>query len=116
MEEFRRRRNLKRFFELSGERARLDREKLGVMQDKFDFSDEAITREDQYRQAGPERFFTPNEDECFDPNQFELLFLDSDSVTNVTSLNRTNQRRILLFIGNGNGAIGFGMGKGDDYE
>ena len=69
-----------------------------------------------YKQAGPERFFTPGRDECFDPNEFTLMFIDSDSVTNVTSLNRTNQRRILLFIGNGNGIISYAMGKGDDYE
>jgi hypothetical protein len=42
--------------------------------------------------------------------------MDSDSVTNVTALNRTNQRRVLLFIGNGNGLISYGMGKGADYE
>jgi ribosomal protein S5 len=42
--------------------------------------------------------------------------LDSDSVTNVTALNRTNSRRVLLFIGNGNGLISYGMGKGYDYE
>jgi ribosomal protein S5 len=37
-------------------------------------------------------------------------------VTNVTSLNRTNQRRVLIFIGNGNGMISYGMGKADEYE
>lgn len=52
----------------------------------------------------------------FDPNQFTLIFIDSDSVTNVTSLNRVNHRRVLLFIGNGNGLISFGKGKGEDYE
>jgi ribosomal protein S5 len=44
------------------------------------------------------------------------LFIDSDSVTNVTALNRTNARRVLVFIGNGNGVFSFAMGKGDDYE
>jgi len=44
------------------------------------------------------------------------MFMDSDSVTNVTALNRTNHRRVLLFIGNGNGLISYGMGKGVDYE
>jgi small subunit ribosomal protein S5 len=45
-----------------------------------------------------------------------LIFIDSDSVTNVTSLNRVNQRRVLLFIGNGSGLISYGKGKGEDYE
>lgn len=44
------------------------------------------------------------------------MFLDSDSVTNVTPLNRINHRRILLYIGNGNGFISYAMGKGEDYE
>jgi ribosomal protein S5 len=45
-----------------------------------------------------------------------LIFIDSDSVTNVTALNRINARRVLLFIGNGNGVISYAMGKGDDFE
>lgn len=45
-----------------------------------------------------------------------MMFLDADSTTNVTSLNRVNKRRILFFIGNGNGLISFGKGKGEDYE
>ena len=42
--------------------------------------------------------------------------MSSDSVTNVTSLNRVNHRRVLLFIGNGQGLISYGKGKGEDYE
>jgi len=49
-----------------------------------------ITKETAYRVSGPERFFTPGITECFNPNDFTLIFLDSDSVTNVTALNRTN--------------------------
>jgi small subunit ribosomal protein S5 len=45
-----------------------------------------------------------------------MIFLDSDSVTNITSLNRTNARRVLLFLGNGNGLVGYGKGKGVEYE
>lgn len=37
-------------------------------------------------------------------------------MTNVTSLNRVNHRRVLLFIGNGSGLISYGKGKGEDYE
>lgn len=66
--------------------------------------------------SGPERFFTPTKDECFNPNEFTLIFLDSDSVTNVTALNRVNHRRVLLYIGNGNGLVSYGMGKGEDFE
>ena len=66
--------------------------------------------------AGPERYFEPQMNEIFDPSQFTLIFLDSDSVTNVTSLNRVNHRRVLIFIGNGRGLISFGKGKAEDYE
>ena len=52
----------------------------------------------------------------FDPRHFTLIFLDSDSVTNVTSLNRTNQRRVLIFIGNGKGMVAYGKGKAEEYE
>ncbi len=65
---------------------------------------------------GPERFFEPKRGEVFDPNEFTLIFIDSDSVTNVTTLNRVQHRRVLIYIGNGNGLISFGKGKGEDYE
>jgi len=42
--------------------------------------------------------------------------MDSDSVTNVTSLNRTNNRRVLIFFGNGAGLISYGIGKAGEYE
>jgi ribosomal protein S5 len=77
---------------------------------------ENILEDSQSKVSGPERFFVPDVDEIFDPNEFTLMFIDSDSVTNVTALNRVNHRRVLLFIGNGNGLISYGMGKGDDYE
>ncbi len=51
-----------------------------------------------------------------DSAKFTMIFLDSDSVTNVTSLNRVNKRRVLIYIGNGRGMISFGKGKGEDYE
>lgn len=70
----------------------------------------------QYEGTGAERFFEAGRDECFDPQEFTMLFLDSDSVTNVTSLNRTNKRRVLIFIGNGKGLISYGKGKAEEYE
>ena len=47
---------------------------------------------------------------------FKIIFLDRDYVTNVTTLRRISHRRMLLFIGNGAGIIGYGMGRGTDYE
>ena len=89
---------------------------MGQRNPMLDMGDEAITRESQHKSSGPERFFTPSKDEIFNPSDFTLIFIDSDSVTNVTALNRVNARRVLLFIGNGNGIISYAMGKGEDYE
>jgi len=70
----------------------------------------------EYRGSNVERYFEPAHDEIFDPRQFTLVFLASDSVTNVTSLNRVNARRVLIFVGNGNGLISYGKGKAEEYE
>ena len=75
-----------------------------------------ITKPKEWRTSGPERYFEPTEEEIFDPSAFTLIFIDSDSVTNVTSLNRVNKRRVLIFIGNGEGLVSYGKGKSDDYE
>lgn len=52
----------------------------------------------------------------FNPRDFTLIFIDTDSVTNVTRLNRINHRRVLIFCGNSRGLISYGKGKGEDYE
>ena len=69
-----------------------------------------------YNSVGPERYFEVEDNEMFDPTEFTLIFMDSDSVTNVTKLNRVNHRRVLIFCGNGRGKISYGKGKGEDYE
>lgn len=70
----------------------------------------------EYEGTNADRFLEPYLDEIFDPSKFGLLFMDSDSVTNVTSLNRTNQRRVLIFIGNYSGIVAYGKGKAEEYE
>lgn len=82
----------------------------------YDGGDDIQSHFDKYRTTGPERYFELQRGEVFDSSDFTLIFIDSDSVTNVTSLNRVNQRRVLIFIGNGHGLISFGKGKGEDYE
>lgn len=116
MEEFRRRRNLKKYYEMMKERIDKSRKGGGKRTAFYDMDETTLEMNSQYPQAGPERFFTPSKEEIFNPSEFTLMFMDSDSVTNVTALNRTNHRRVLLFIGNGNGLISYGMGKGVDYE
>lgn len=66
--------------------------------------------------TGASRFFYQRTDEIFNPRHFTLIFITSDSVTNVTRLNRINQRRVLIFIGNLEGVISYGKGKAEDYE
>lgn len=62
------------------------------------------------------KYFAPEEGEIFDPSQFALMFMDSDSITQITALNRINRRRVLLFAGNYDGVISYGKGRGVDYE
>ncbi len=116
LEEFRRRKNLERYYTHMKEHMNSVHGSLGERQPLVDMDDEAITKESQYKHSGPERYFTPGKDDIFNPADFTLIFIDSDSVTNVTALNRVNARRVLLFIGNGNGVISYAMGKGEDYE
>ena len=116
MEEFRRRKNLERYYSYMKEQMNEDHSVVGERQPLIDMDDEAITRESQFKHSGPERYFTPGKEDIFNPADFTLIFIDSDSVTNVTALNRVNARRVLLFIGNGNGVISYAMGKGEDYE
>jgi small subunit ribosomal protein S5 len=52
----------------------------------------------------------------FDPQDFFVHFLDASSTTNVTKLFRVSSRRVLLYMGNGDGILSYGMGKGNDYR
>ena len=49
-------------------------------------------------------------------SDFTLMFLDADFMTNVTKLKRVSHRRVLLYLGNGKGVIGYGKGIGEDYQ
>lgn len=82
----------------------------------MDMHPETLDSMHKYHGSNVERYFEPQEDEIFDPRQFTLVFLASDSVTNVTSLNRVNARRVLIFVGNGNGLVSYGKGKAEEYE
>ena len=75
-----------------------------------------MLRDKEFVGSGPERYFGPRPDEIFNTRHFTLIFIDSDSVTCVTKLNRINHRRVLLFIGNSDGIISYGKGKAMDYE
>lgn len=75
-----------------------------------------MLQEPEFEGTGETRFFAMKSDEIFDTRHFTLIFINSDSVTNVTKLNRINKRRVLLFIGNLDGVISFGKGKAEDYE
>lgn len=110
MEELRRRKKQKDFFDLNW---KVD-ERYGR---KRKYSMENVKEQRQeFDSMGPERHFKPINEQIFDPSDFTLIFIDSDSVTNVTTLNRINQRRVLIFAGNGAGICGYGKGKGEDYE
>ena len=116
LEEFRRRANLKNYYELMKKRRKVMEKEGGANAEDFEFTNDAMQAQAEHIAMGPERFFENKNDEIFDPSQFTLIFIDSDSVTNVTSLNRVNHRRVLIFCGNGNGLISYGKGKSEDYE
>lgn len=52
----------------------------------------------------------------YDGESFVILLLDRGVTTNVTTLNRVNHFRYLVFMGNANGVIGYGTGKGGNFE
>lgn len=65
-----------------------------------------------------EAALSPNKDigEIFDSSRFHMIFLDSDMVCNMTRLNRVYERRCLVYIGNKDGLISYGIGRGALYE
>jgi ribosomal protein S5 len=116
LEEFRRRKKMKDYFDLMKKRDEKLETDTGENHKTMDFNIESLKRENLYKGMGPERFFETDKDEIFNTKHFHLIFIDSDSVTNVTKLNRINHRRVLLWIGNCDGVLSYGKGKGLEYE
>jgi hypothetical protein len=117
MEEFRRRKNLNDYYDLM--KVNQQQGSSSVKQDELgplDMTKASMAQAHSYHGSNAERYFEPRRDEVFNPNDFTLIFMASDSVTNVTSLNRVNSRRVLIFVGNGNGLVSYGKGKAEEYE
>jgi len=70
---------------------------------------------DQIINPGKVSSYFLRDKECFDSSEFHIMFLDADTVTNVTTLNRVSSRRVLLYMGNMDGIISYGKGYGNDY-
>jgi ribosomal protein S5 len=73
---------------------------------------------DQGNPESLEAALSPNKEigEIFDSTKFHMIFLDSDMVCNMTRLNRVYERRCLVYIGNKDGLISYGIGRGPLYE
>mmetsp|Transcript_2749 Transcript_2749/g.4704 ORF Transcript_2749/g.4704 Transcript_2749/m.4704 type:complete len:205 (-) Transcript_2749:462-1076(-) len=117
MEEFRRRKNMEDYHNLMTKY----QQKIGKGFKDHDLVPAQSSRAfvetiNKFKTSNAERHFEPKNDEIFNPHEFHLMVLSSDSVTNVTSLNRVNHRRILIFLGNKNGLISYGKGKALEYE
>ncbi len=54
--------------------------------------------------------------DLYEKDRFELIVLDQGSTTLITTLNRINHFRALVFMGNFQGIIGYGYGKGNDMQ
>jgi ribosomal protein S5 len=52
----------------------------------------------------------------FNHENFRILFLDASTTTNITKLARVSSRRVLLYMGNTDGVISYGKGKGSNYK
>lgn len=52
----------------------------------------------------------------FDPESFYIVFMDASTSTNITSQQRKNTRRVLLYMGNCAGMISYGVGRGNTYK
>lgn len=121
LEELRRRKKMKDFYDLDTEKTREEfrkdpdrfKKKTG---DNFVDKIDDFASPKQWARQGPERYFEKKKGEIFSTKDFTLIFIASDTVTNVTSLNRVNHRRVLIYIGNGAGLCSFGKGKSSEYE
>ncbi len=49
-------------------------------------------------------------------DDFMIIILNKGLTTKVTTLQRIQSYRYLIFMGNGNGLVGYGKGKGSDFE
>lgn len=81
----------------------------------------SVKKNKEKREANPESLeaaLAPNKElgEIFDSSKFHMIFLDADMVCNMTRLNRVYERRCLLYIGNKDGLISYGIGRGALYE
>ena len=88
LEEFRRRKNVKTYIEA---RTKLAQKENAFEPEAYDYKSNILGKyEARYKGIGPERYFEHQMDEIYDSSKFTLIFMDSDSVTNVTRLNRVN--------------------------
>lgn len=47
---------------------------------------------------------------------FTIMFIEASSTTNITKLSRVNTRKVLLYMGNTDGIVSYGKGKGASYQ
>lgn len=63
------------------------------------------------------KYLAPDVDagETYDPKKFNLMFFGSSMICKITKLNRIYNRKIVLFCGNGEGMISYGIGIAPQY-
>lgn len=57
-----------------------------------------------------------SEGETYDFTKFHIIYLDSSMICKITRLNRIYNRKVLVFAGNKEGMIAYGVGRGPLYE
>jgi ribosomal protein S5 len=56
------------------------------------------------------------EGEIYDTTKFHLIYMASSMICKITRLNRIYNRKVLIFCGNKEGMISYGVGKGPLYQ
>lgn len=80
------------------------------------FDDEYYTKRDKIDDVMIALAPIIDKGENYDSRKFHLIFLEATMVCNVTPLNRVYHRKVLIFAGNKEGMIGYGVGIAPLYE
>lgn len=120
LKEFEKRRKFKSAMDLLKEKEKNDKEdkQSESMPDSLTMTEKKPDKNKQTNTESIEAALLPDQSmgEIFDSSKFNLIFIDADMVCNMTRLNRVYERRCLLYIGNKDGLISYGIGRGPLYE
>jgi small subunit ribosomal protein S5 len=89
---------------------------MGYAKDQDENDSEDMSNSDEEMEKEEEKGTKEEVSELFEKDEFTMLVLDQGVTTLITTLNRINHFRALVYMGNGQGVIGYGYGKGNDMQ